>query len=162
MLSKMAEFPSFLWLNDSPSHIYTLLTAQRVKNLPVMWETQVRFKKKGMATHSSVLAWRIPQTSLSMGLQRVGHDWATVTNWLCFILSSIHRHLGCFHALAIINNPAVNRCRYLFEFKFSFPSAKYPEVELLDHMIVLFLVFWGIFILFYIVATPVYILTYTR
>ena len=62
--------------------------------------------------------------------------------------------------MAIINNPAVNRCKYLFELEFSFPSAKYPEVELLDHMVVLFLVFWGIFILFSIMATPVYILTY--
>ena len=38
--------------------------------------------EKGMATHSSILAWRIPWTEepgglQSMGLQRVGHDWAT-------------------------------------------------------------------------------------
>ena len=37
--------------------------------------------EKEMATHSSVLAWRIPGTGepgglLSMGLQRVGHDWS--------------------------------------------------------------------------------------
>ena len=30
--------------------------------------------EKGKATHSSILAWRIPQTVQSMGLQRVGHD----------------------------------------------------------------------------------------
>ena len=40
--------------------------------------------EKGMATHSSFLAWRIPWTEgpdrlPSMGSQRVGHDWATVT-----------------------------------------------------------------------------------
>ena len=29
---------------------------------------------KGMATHSSILAWRIPWTILSMGSQRVEHD----------------------------------------------------------------------------------------
>ena len=40
--------------------------AQRVKNLPAMWETQVQSLcqedplEKGMATHSSILAWRIP------------------------------------------------------------------------------------------------------
>ena len=40
--------------------------AQLVKNLPAMWETWVRslrwedFLEKGKATHSSVLAWRIP------------------------------------------------------------------------------------------------------
>ena len=40
--------------------------------------------EKGMATHSSILAWRIPWTEepgglQSMGLQRVGHDWETFT-----------------------------------------------------------------------------------
>ena len=40
--------------------------AQKVKNLPAMWETQVQFLgqedtlEKGVATHSSILAWRIP------------------------------------------------------------------------------------------------------
>ena len=44
----------------------TSLVAQLVKNLPVMQETLVRFLdwgnplEEGMATHSSVLAWRIP------------------------------------------------------------------------------------------------------
>ena len=38
--------------------------------------------EKGIATHSSILAWRIPLTDesgglQSMGLQRVGHDWET-------------------------------------------------------------------------------------
>ena len=51
-----------------------------VKNLPAMWETWVRSLawedplEKGKATHSSLLAWRIPWTVQSMGLQKVGHD----------------------------------------------------------------------------------------
>ena len=64
------------------------LVAQMVKNLFAMQETQVRFLggedalEKGMATHSSILAWRTPWTEepgglQSMGLQRVGHDLAT-------------------------------------------------------------------------------------
>ena len=41
--------------------------------------------EKGMAAHSSILVWRIPQTEepgglQSMGLQRVGHNWATNTH----------------------------------------------------------------------------------
>ena len=41
--------------------------------------------EKGMATHSSILAWRIPWTGepgwlQSMGLQRVGHNWVTNNN----------------------------------------------------------------------------------
>ena len=62
--------------------------AQKVKCLPAMWETQVWSLdwedplKKEMATHSSTLAWKIPWRKepgrlQSMGLQRVGHDWAT-------------------------------------------------------------------------------------
>ena len=56
-----------------------------VKNLPLVQEMLVRSLvqedplKEGMATHSSILAWRIPWTEesgglQSMGLQRVGHD----------------------------------------------------------------------------------------
>ena len=55
-----------------------------VKNLPAMQETQVRSlghedpPEKGMAAHSSILAWGIPWTEppggQSMGSQRVEHD----------------------------------------------------------------------------------------
>ena len=56
-----------------------------VKNMPAIQETQVRFLgqkdplEKEMATHSSILAWRIPWTEEPSGLQfigsqRVGHD----------------------------------------------------------------------------------------
>ena len=56
------------------------LVAQLVKSLPAMWETWVRSLgwddplEKGKATHSNVLAWRIPWSIQSMGLQRVGDD----------------------------------------------------------------------------------------
>ena len=36
--------------------------------------------EKGKATHSSILAWRIPWTVESIGSQRVRHDWATFTS----------------------------------------------------------------------------------
>ena len=64
------------------------LVAQMVKNSPAVQETQVRFlgrenpMEKGMATHSGILAWRIPWISgrlKSLGSQRVGHDWVTNT-----------------------------------------------------------------------------------
>ena len=38
---------------------------QKVKNLPAMLETRVQYLEKRMATHSSVLAWRIPWTEVS-------------------------------------------------------------------------------------------------
>ena len=56
------------------------LVAQLVKNPPAMWETWVLSLgwenplQKGTATHSSILAWRIPWTVQSMGSQRIGHD----------------------------------------------------------------------------------------
>ena len=64
--------------------------AQTVKNLPSMQETRVQslgqedLWKKGMTTHSSILAWRIPWTEepggiQSMVSQRVGQDPATNT-----------------------------------------------------------------------------------
>ena len=55
------------------------------KESPAMWETRVRSLgwedplRKGKATHSCILAWRIPWTVESMGSQRVRHDWATFT-----------------------------------------------------------------------------------
>ena len=71
----------FLWLRAS-------LVAQRLKHLPATRETRVwslgreDLLEKEVATHSSILAWRIPWRKepgrlQSMGLQRVGHDWAT-------------------------------------------------------------------------------------
>ena len=64
--------------------------AQTIKNLPVTLETWVPFLgqeehlEKEMATHSSILTWRIPQTEepsrlQSMGSQTVRQDWVTNT-----------------------------------------------------------------------------------
>ena len=59
-------------------YIYHALLAQMVKNFPAMWETWVRSLgwkdplEKGMATHSRILAWRIPWTEERGGLQSMG------------------------------------------------------------------------------------------
>ena len=71
--------------------------AQMVKRLPATQETRVRFLgqedplEKEMAIHSSILAWEIPWTDepgrgcvVSMGLQRVGHNWATNSFQICY------------------------------------------------------------------------------
>ena len=66
------------------------MVAQMVKNLPSIQETRLWSLdhegplEKEMATHSSILAWRIPWTEepgrlWSMGSQRIRHDWATNT-----------------------------------------------------------------------------------
>ena len=70
---------------NSVGELWASLVAQTVKNLPSMQETWVRSLgwedplEKGMATHSSVLTWRLPWTVgpgglQSMGWQRVRHD----------------------------------------------------------------------------------------
>ena len=70
-----------------------------LNTLPALWEIRVRFLgqenplEEGMATHSSLLAWRIPWTEepcglQSMGSQRLRHDWATNT--------SLHTHFHSF------------------------------------------------------------------
>ena len=64
------------------------LVSKMVKNLPVTQNTWVQSLgwedplEKGMATHSSILTWRIlwteePGKLQSMGSQRLGHNWAT-------------------------------------------------------------------------------------
>ena len=71
--------------SPSPRIIWASLVAQLVKNPPAMWETWVRslgwedLLEKGKATHSSILAWRIPWAIQSMGLQRVKHDWLSLS-----------------------------------------------------------------------------------
>ena len=70
------------------SHIIWFPVAQMVKDLPAMQETRIQSLgqedtlEKGMATHPSILAWRIPETEgpgglQSVALQKVRHDWAT-------------------------------------------------------------------------------------
>ena len=78
-----------------PMNIGAYLMTQMVKNLPVMQGTWVRSLgwedplEKGIATHSSILVWRIPWTEEPSGLkpigsQRVRHDWATKSNTIMF------------------------------------------------------------------------------
>ena len=75
------------------------LVAQTVKNLPAMQETWIWSLgwedplEEGMATHSSILVWKIPWTEepgglQSTGLQRVGHDWVTQHS------TALERYLG--------------------------------------------------------------------
>ena len=76
----------------SRADLWASLVDKMVKKLPAMKETQVwslgqeDTLEKGMATHSSILAWRVPWREepgglQNMGLQRTRYDWVTNT-WL--------------------------------------------------------------------------------
>ena len=91
----LLKFMSIQFDAIQPSHPLS----SRLKRPPAMWETWVRSLdpedplEKKMATHSSILAWRIPWTRESGGLQstgwqRVGHDF---TFTFTFNLSSIRK-----------------------------------------------------------------------
>ena len=62
--------------------------AQMIKNSPAMQEMWVQYPgqedplEKGMATHSSILAWRIPWTEEPGRLQSMGLQESNVTEWL--------------------------------------------------------------------------------
>ena len=94
ILFSLAQLSS-VWLVASLLQQGASLVVQMVKNLPAMQESWVQSLgwedplEKGMATHSSILAWRISWTAgpgglQSMGLQTVGHDWMTntFTQWI--------------------------------------------------------------------------------
>ena len=84
----MSEFPSCIKLNNITLYVFNTFrlsillseypVAQTVKNLPTMWETRVLSLgqedplEKKMATHSSILARRMPWTEKPGGLQSVG------------------------------------------------------------------------------------------
>ena len=73
---------------DVLEHLPSSLVAQMVKNLPTIWETRVRSLgqegslEEGMATHSSILAWRIPWTEDQEGYSPWGHKESNMTEHL--------------------------------------------------------------------------------
>ena len=112
-------------------HFKASLIAQLVKNPPAMQETWVRSLgwedplEKGKATHSSVLAWRIPWTTQSMGLQRIRHDWASVSQ-------SWHPCLQSWCLLVFLTNKCLfshisRRIGHFCLFKTS--SGRYPSPQ---------------------------------
>ena len=106
-----------------------LWVAQLVTNLPAMPETWVWFLgwedplEKGMATHSSILAWRIPmdrgvwwatvqgvtmsRTQLSDEAHHIQYSIMYIYRSF-FIRLSVDRHLDCFHVLVIVTSAAMN------------------------------------------------------
>ena len=80
------------------------LLAQWVKSLPAMQETWVQFLGqedtlgKGMTTHSSILAWRIPWTEEPGSLQSMGSQESDTGKWL----SKQHREFRQIHRISLL------------------------------------------------------------
>ena len=80
----------YLWLQGFPGGSDSKESAFNVEDPALIPEFQEDPLEKGVVTHSSVFAWRIPWTEepgglQSMGSQRVGYDWVTFTSmslWL--------------------------------------------------------------------------------
>ena len=92
----------FTWAQMGASQV-----VQIVKNPPAMQETQVQSLsrkhplEKGMATHSSILAWRTLWTEefgrlQSIGSQKVRHNWATDTFTFLFMSSNMVFKQKCY------------------------------------------------------------------
>ena len=79
-------------------------------------------------------------------------------NYRPHLYSSVDGHFGCFHVMAVINNTAVNMRVQRSLQGSGFVSFGYmPKVRLLNHMLILFLIFCGTSPLFSIVAKSTYI-----
>ena len=73
-----------------------------------------RSLEEGMATHTSILVWRIPWSDepgglLSMGLQRVGHDWSDFTHACMHVLSAGDRMMGKINRISALEALTVFR-----------------------------------------------------
>ena len=98
---------SDLCFGSPPLCLRDSLLAQSVKNLPAVQETWVQFLggedplEKEMATHSSILAWRIPWTEEPGGLQSIGsQEWDT-TERLSLLLLLYALEFFCCYSLGI-------------------------------------------------------------
>ena len=112
----MYQFDS--WVERSPGegkdypHQYSWasLVTQTVKNLPAMWETWVRFLggedplEEGIATHSSIFAWRIPMDRGAWWaiVHRVTKGWIRMSHFHFHFLSGMAK---CFMFILFLSCP---------------------------------------------------------
>ena len=110
--------------------------AQLVKNPPAIQETWVWSLgwedplEKGKATHSSLLAWRIPWTVQSMGSQRVRHDWATCTHSIV-----VAHGLSCSVAYGVFLDHRSNLCLQPWQILYHWATWEVPFHSSISHLL---------------------------
>jgi len=87
-------------------------------------------------------------------------SWLFCVYHIIFIHSSLGGHFGCFHSLAIVNSAAMNIGVHVsFQISVFIFFGHIPRSRITESYVALFLVFWGISILFSTAAAPIYIPT---
>ena len=145
IIEPIFELPWWLWAS---------LVAQRVKRLPAMWDTWVRSLgredplEKEVATHSSILAWRIPWTEEpgrleSTGSQRVRYDWATSLS-LCLkcslgISNFLEEISGLSHSIVFL--PCTDHCGRLSYLSLLFIGTLHSNGYIFPFLLCLLLLF---------------------
>ena len=127
------------------------LVAQTVKRLPTMRETQVQsldqedLLEKEMATHSSILAWKIPWIEgpgrlQPMGSQRVRHNWETSLSLFfhSHIWDEFFHHVFAFFCLPKTDEGALVRAAKQLNFVF---TGRTPDSVIIDSVSYLILFF---------------------
>ena len=105
-------------------YIWVFLGGSDSKRLPTMWETWVQslgqedLLEKEMATHSSILAWKIPwmvelSRWQSVGSQRVGHNWATSRHFTSSAFSKTSLNIWKF-MVHILLKPVLENFEHYF------------------------------------------------
>ena len=111
-----------------------------VKNMPVMQETWVWSLdqkdplEKGMATHSSILAWRIPWTEEPGGLQSMRSKESHTTEWLALVCSSITKKKQNKTLNFEWNTQNALKCLHIHSFFYLLPAFISCKVWNITHM----------------------------
>ena len=119
--------------------------AQKVNSQPAMWETQIGSLgredclEKEMVTHSSILAWKIPWTEESGGLQSMGPKELDTTEHLTkyiyiYIHTHTHTHIHLLHIYIYIFLFLILRLQNLVPYSCSISQFKPAYFKFLSHM----------------------------
>ena len=131
MLLQMAGFPSFSWLNNIPVCVHMYVYVLYIYIYMYVCIICVLYMYY-IYTYIHMYTCIYIHICIYIIHIHIYNTYTYLTYHIFFVHLSIHGPLGCFYVLAIVTW----ECRYLFNILFLFPLNTYPEVQLLDHMVV--------------------------